>query len=106
MWGCGHQWVWLLCCSSYSVPAASRYFCGVEWEQEQQGKNSNMEAREWIHSSHFFVLQFAFSIDHVGVVCILYLKVYGFPHTRHHFVGQWNGSNVHADPLLVPYQQY
>ena len=42
----------------------------------------------------------------VGVVRILYLKVYDFPHTRRHFVGQWNSSNVHVDPLLAPYQQY
>ena len=33
----------------------------------------------------------------VGVVRILYLKVYNFPHTRRHFVGQWNSSNVHVD---------
>ena len=42
----------------------------------------------------------------VGVVRILYLKVYDFPHTRRHFVGQWNSSNVHVDPFLAPYQQY
>ena len=42
----------------------------------------------------------------VGVVHILYLKVYDFPHTRRHFVGQWNSSNVHVDPMLAPYQQY
>ena len=66
MWGCGRQLVWLLCCSSYSVPAASRYFCGMEWEQEQQGKNSNMEAREWIHSSHFLF----FSLRLVQTVCL------------------------------------
>ena len=42
----------------------------------------------------------------VGVVHILYLKVYDFPHTRRHFVGQWNSSNVHVDPFLAPYQQY
>ena len=42
----------------------------------------------------------------VGVVRILYSKVYDFPHTRRHFVGQRNSSNVDADPLLAPYQQY
>ena len=42
----------------------------------------------------------------VGVVRILYLKVYDFSHTCRHFVGQWNSSNVHVDPLLAPYQQY
>ena len=42
----------------------------------------------------------------VGVVRILHLKVYDFPHTHRHFVGQWNSSNVHVDPLLAPYQQY
>ena len=42
----------------------------------------------------------------VGVVRILYLKVYDFPHTRRHFVGQWNSSNVHINPFLAPYQQY
>ena len=42
----------------------------------------------------------------MGVVRILYLKVYDFPHTRRHFVGQGNSSDVHVDPLLAPYQQY
>ena len=42
----------------------------------------------------------------VGVVHLLYLKVYDFPHTRRHFVGQRNSSNVHVDPLLASYQQY
>ena len=35
----------------------------------------------------------------VGVVRVLYSKVYDFPHTYRHFVGQQN-------PLLAPYQQY
>ena len=42
----------------------------------------------------------------MDVVRILYLKVYIFLHTHRYFVGQWNSSNVHVDPLLVPYQQY
>ena len=42
----------------------------------------------------------------VGMVRILYWKVYDFPHTPRHFVGQWNSSNVHVDPLLAPYQHY
>ena len=40
----------------------------------------------------------------MGVVRLLYLKVYDFPHTHRHFVGQWNSSNVHVDPLLAPYR--
>ena len=43
--------------------------------------------------------------DCMGVVHILYSKVYHFPHTHRHFVGQQNTSNVHADPLLAAYQQ-
>ena len=42
----------------------------------------------------------------VGVVRILYLKVYDFPHNHRHFVRQWNSSYVHVDPFLAPYQQY
>ena len=42
----------------------------------------------------------------MGVVRILYSKVYDFPHTHHHFVGQQNSSNVRADPFLAPYQHY
>ena len=39
-------------------------------------------------------------------VAMLYSKVYDFPHTRRHFVGHWNSSNVHVDPLLALYQHY
>ena len=44
-------------------------------------------------------------IDHVPAWAYPYSKVYDFPHIHRHFVGQQNSSNVHADPLLAPYQR-
>ena len=61
------------------------------------------------------VLQVLFSVGAClarSVFCIAYRPcacvdvVRILPHTHRHFLGQKNSSNVRADPLLAPYQQY
>ena len=68
--------------------------CPIGFEQSNFTGECIRDHRIW---------QYANSCDiDLGVVRILYLKVYDF-HTRSHFVGQWNSSNVHVDPLLALY---